>query len=134
MNNKTLWIGFVVVFVLMQAYGYLIHQVLLTDTYMSLASAFRPEAEMMGMMWMMMVGSVVSLFLFCYIFTRGYEGKGIAEGIRYGLLIGVFFSVPMSVDQYVVYPLTGQLAVIWFVTGVIGFAISGAVFAAIYRP
>ena len=134
MKNKTFWIGYIAVFVVMQVYGYVIHEVLLSDIYQSLAAAFRPDAEMMDMMWMMMVGSVFSLLLFCHIFTRGYEGKGIGEGVRYGLLIGLFVSIPMAVDQYVVYPLTGNLAVIWFFAGVIGFIIAGAVFAAIYKP
>ena len=134
MNNKTLWIGYVAVFVFWQIYGYLVHEVMLSETYMALASAFRPEADMLDMMWMMMVGGALYLFLFCYIFTRGHEGKGIAEGVRYGLLMGLFMSIPMSVDQYVVYPLTASLAVTWFVTGVIGFVIAGAVFAAIYKP
>ena len=134
MKNKTFWFGFVVVFLVMQVFGYLVHEVGLSDTYASLASVFRPQAEMEGMMWMMMVGSVFSLLLFCYIFTLGYEGKGVMEGIRYGTLMGLFFSIPTSVDSYVVYPITGELAAIWFVTGVVGFVIAGAVFAAIYKP
>ncbi|HEX9852925.1 MAG TPA: hypothetical protein VGA68_07910 [Woeseiaceae bacterium] len=134
MNNKTFWIGFVVVFVLMQAIGFVVHEVWLAETYAGLANVFRGEADMMGMMWMMMVASVGSLFLFCYIFTKGYEGKGIAEGARYGLWMGLFMSLPMAIDQYVVYPLPSNLAVSWFVTGVISFVIAGAVFAAIYKP
>ena len=133
MNNKTFWIGFVVVFVVMQAYGYVVHGVMLSDTYQSLASIFRPEAEMMDMMWIMTVGSALVMLLFCYIFTQGYQGKGVAEGVRYGALMGLFISIPV-VDQYVVYPLPGDLAVNWFLTGVIGFSISGAIFAAIYKP
>lgn len=131
--NKTFWIGFVVVFVVAQALGYLIHEVWLAPTYQSLAAAFRPRAEMTEMMWMMMVGSVFTLFVFCYIFTKGYEGKGIGEGLRYGLLMGLFFSIPSAVDQFVVYPLTAELAATWFITGVINFMILGAVFAAIYK-
>ncbi len=134
MKNKTFWIGFVVVFVVMQVFGYLIHELGLSETYASLASVFRPKAEMDSMMWMMMAGGVVSLALFCHIFTLGYEGKGVMEGVRYGVLIGIFASIPMSVDHYVIYPLTGELAVIWFVAGVVGFVIAGAVFAAIYKP
>lgn len=134
MKNKTFWIGFVVVFVVMQVYGFLVHGVGLSGTYESLASVFRPRAEMDSMMWMMMVGGAVSLLLFCHIFTLGHEGRGVMEGVRYGTLIGIFVSIPMSVDHYVIYPLTGELAVIWFVSGVVGFVISGAVFAAIYKP
>jgi hypothetical protein len=134
LSNKTCWIGWIVVFVVMQVYGYLVHEVGLSSTYQSLASIFRPEAEMMGMMWMMSVGSAISLLIFCYIFTFGAESKGVMEGVRYGFWMGMFLSIPTAVDQYVVYPLTGELAVIWFVTGVIGFVIAGAIFAAIYKP
>ncbi len=134
MRNKTFWIGFVVVFVVMTVFGYLVHELGLSATYESLASVFRPKAEMDSMMWMMMAGGAASLLLFCYIFTLGYEGKGVMEGVRYGALIGLLISIPSSVDHYVIYPLTGELAVIWFVTGIIGFVIAGAVFAAIYKP
>lgn len=133
-SNKTYWIGWIVVFVVMQGYGYLVHEVGLSDTYQSLASVFRPAEEMDSLMWMMMVGGAFSLLVFCYIFTLGYEGKGVMEGVRYGALMGLFYSIPMSVDSYVVYPLTGDLAVIWFATGVIGLVIAGVVFAAIYKP
>lgn len=134
LSNKTCWIGWIVVFVVMQIYGYLIHSVGMTGVYESLASIFRPEAEMMGMMWMMTVGSAFSLLVFCYIFTFGAEGKGVMEGVRYGLWMGLFLAIPTAVDQYVVYPLTGEVAVIWFVTGVAGLVIAGAIFAAIYKP
>lgn len=132
-SNKTWWFGWIAVFVVMQAYGYLIHEVGLSDTYQSLASVFRPEAEMMDMMWMMTVGSAFTTAVFCYIFTFGAEGKGVMEGIRYGALMGLFFSIATSVDSYVVYPLSAELAVIWFVTGVVGLMIAGAVFASIYK-
>ena len=133
--NKTFWIGFVVVYVVMQALGFLVHGLWLEQTYSSLAGVvFRPEAEMNSMMWMMFVSSLIYIFLFCYIFTKGYEGKGIGEGVRYGLLIGLFFSIPMALDQYVVYPITQNLALIWLITGVINWTIGGALFSAIYKP
>ena len=133
-SNKTCWIGWIVVFVVMQLYGYLIHTVGLSDLYASVASIFRPEAEMMDMMWIMMVGSAFGTLVFCYIFTFGAEGKGVMEGVRYGALMGLFLAIPSSVDAYVIYPLTLEIAVIWFVTGVVGLMIAGAVFASIYKP
>jgi hypothetical protein len=134
MNNKSFWIGYIIVLVFMQVYTYAIHGVWLSETYQALAAVFRPEAEMFDMMWMMTVGSLGSVLLFCYIFTRGYEGKGAGEGARYGALIGVLLSIPQSVDQYVVYPLPSDLAIKWFVTTVIGFVIAGMLFALVYRP
>ena len=134
MKNKTFWIGLIVVYIVIQALGYVIHEVMMGDTYEGLASIFRPEAAMMDMMWMMMVSSAVMMFMFCYIFTRGYEGKGIMEGVRFGALIGFLMAGPMSIDQHVIYPLPANVASIWLISGIVSFMISGAVFAAIYKP
>ena len=134
MKNKTFWIGFVAVYVVMMAIGYLIHEVMLADTYEALAAIFRPKEQMDSMMWIMILSGTAVIFLFCYIFTKGCEGKGVVEGVRYGALMGLFLGFPTSVDAYVIYPLTQELAVIWFVSSVVGMMIGGAVFAAIYKP
>jgi hypothetical protein len=132
--NKTFWIGFIVVYIVWQVIGFVVHGIMLGDTYRAMGDVFRPEAVMNSMMWIMFLSSALYLLLFCYIFTKGYEGKGVGEGLRYGLLMGLFMAIPMSLDQYVIYPLTMNLAVIWFVGGVVSFMIAGAVFAAIYKP
>ncbi len=134
MKNKTFWIGLIVVFIVMQALGYVIHEVLMGDTYEKLASIFRPEAEMMDMMWMMMVSGAVMMFMFCYIFTRGYEGKGIMEGVRFGFLIGLLMAGPMAIDPHVIYPVPAEVATIWLISSVMSLIIAGAVFASIYKP
>ncbi|MCH7981455.1 MAG: hypothetical protein IID59_08110 [Proteobacteria bacterium] len=134
MKNKTFWIGFVVVFIVMQAIGFLIHGVMLDDMYQALAASFRPKEQMDAMMWIMILSGTVVLFLFCYVYTKGHEGKGVMEGVRYGALMGLFLALPTSVDAYVLYPLTQELAVIWFVTTVVSMMIAGAIFAAIYKP
>ena len=90
MKNKTFWIGFVVVFIVMQAIGFLIHVVMLDETYQALAASFRPKEQMDSMMPIMILSGTVVLFLFCYIFTKGREGKGVIEGVRYGALMGLF--------------------------------------------
>jgi len=134
MKNKTFWIGLIVVFIVMQGLGYVIHEVLMGDTYEKLASIFRPEAEMMDMMWMMMVSGAVMMFMFCYIFTRGYEGKGIMEGVRFGFLIGLLMAGPMAIDPHVIYPVPAEVATIWLISSVMSLIIAGAVFASIYKP
>jgi hypothetical protein len=134
MDNKTFWLGFVAVYVVWQILGYLVHGVMLQEHYAVLADVFRPESDMMDKMWLMYVSSAVYLYLFCKIFTVGYENKGVMEGVRFGLLLGLFFSIPAAMDQYVVYPVTEAIAGLWFIAGVISFMIAGAVFAAIYRP
>lgn len=132
--NKTFWIAFIVIYVVMQCLGFLVHAIWLEETYQPLwGTVLRSEAKFNSMMWIMFVTSAVYLFLFCYIFTKGYEGKGIGEGARYGLLMGLFMSAAMA-DNYVLFPLAPNLAGTWSVVGVVSFVIAGILLATIYRP
>ena len=72
--------------------------------------------------------------MFCYIFTRGYEGKGIMEGVRFGALVSFLMAGAWSVDVHVIYPVPANVASIWLISGFISFMIAGAIFAAIYKP
>lgn len=131
--NKRFWMAFAACYVVGQALGFVINNVMLADLYKSLAHVWRPEAEMNAKMWIFFVTSLVSIFLFCYIFTRGYENKGVLEGVRYGALIGVLLSFPMAYDAFVVYPITYNLVLAWFFTGLAYWIVLGAVLALIYR-
>lgn len=132
MNVKRYVAASLAVFVVGQLLGYVIHNVILKSTYDSLKSLWRPDME--SKMWIMiLVGFIVS-FLFTYIFTKGYEGKGIAEGLRFGLVIGLFTSIPMAYDSYVTLPIPYLLALQWFIYGTIATIILGVVAAAVYRP
>jgi hypothetical protein len=134
MNVKRFVLGCVAVYVIYQIFGFLIHEVFLGDTYAALASVWRPEAEMMSKMWIMFLTSAVWTVLFCYIFTRGYEGKGAMEGARYGLIMGLFVGIPFSYESFVIYPIPLGLAHVWMVSAVVLSAICGIVLALIYRP
>ena len=134
MKNKTLWIGFVVVFIVMQSIGFVVHTMLMADTYANLGSVMRAENEMNDMMWMMMLSGVIMIFMFCYIFTKGYEGTGIMEGVRFGLMVGIMMAGAMAIDPHVIFPLPSDVAVVWLLTGVGTLVLGGAVFAAIYKP
>jgi len=132
MNNR-FWMAFAAVYVSFHLLGFLLHGVMLADTYKALAAVWRPEAEMQAKMWVMFANSAVYLFLFCYIFTRGYENKGIMEGLRYGGLMGLFVSIMTAYDSYVIYPVPYSLVLTWFVSGVVIYVVLGAVLASIYK-
>lgn len=134
MTNKTFWIGFVVVYVVTQALGFLIHGVLMGDIYEGMASTFRPESEMMNMMWMMYVSGAVTMFMFCYIFTKGYEGKGVMEGVRYGVLVSFLMAGAWAIDPHVIFPVPADVASAWLLGGFVSMMIAGGIFAAIYKP
>ena len=134
MNVKKWIIASIVILVVDQALGWLIHGVMLSDMYKATSELWRSTAEMTSMMWMMIVTSLVWAFIFVYIFAKGYQGKGIMEGVRFGLIMGVFFSLPMSLGTYASMPIGFGLAAAWFISGIIVITIHGVIAALIYKP
>ena len=136
MNSKKFWIAFIVVFVVFEATNYLIHGVILSSTYESegIKKVFRTAEEMDAKMWIMWVTDIIWAFFFTFIFVKGYENKGIMEGIKYGIYMGIFFSLVVAYRNYTVLPIPYYLALQWFVYGLIQCIIVGITAAAIYKP
>jgi hypothetical protein len=82
----------------------------------------------------MVLAYLLQAFLFSYIFIKGYENKGLMEGLRYGLVIAFAFGVSSSLIQYVVQPWPGSLIVSWITGYLVEMAAAGVILAAIYKP
>lgn len=130
-NVKRLTYCIVAVFVFIFLTNFLIHEVILKKCYLEAASAFRSEHEMKGLMVWMILGQFLLVKFFCVIFAKGYEGKGLGEGARYGLLIGLFMA-GMSFIEYVVYPVTWGLLWSWVGLGIVQWVGAGMVAATVY--
>lgn len=132
--GKKFWIGFIVVFILMSVMSFVIHGVLLKSAYSdpSVMQLMRPEAEMMGMMWIYYVCYLIMAFVLTWIFSKGYEGKGIAEGVRFGFFTGLLMATPMAYASYAMYPVPYSLALQWFLYGMIEYILIGVVLALVY--
>ena len=136
MNTKKLLVTFIVVYILLEAMGYLIHGVILSSTYEmeEVKAAFRPEAEMNSNMWIVWLTDLVWAFFFVFFFAKGYEGKGIMEGLRFGFYMGLFWSLVSSYQSYAFIPMPYSLAFQWFIFGMITMLILGVVAALVYKP
>ncbi len=132
MNIKRYVIAGIAVFATFQICDMVIHGRLLMKDYEALASMWRPD--MMSLMWIMWITCAVLSFLFTYVFIKGYESRGMLEGVRYGLIVGLMMNGVGAFNQYVLFPVPFVFAVKWFVFGMIEFILAGAVVAAIYRP
>ncbi len=132
MNWTKFSISFIVIYVVGAVLNYLIHGVLLMDTYMALSSIWRPD--MNRLMWLQFVTPLFSCFFFVYIFIRGYQNRGIMEGVRFGLIIWAFISLPMTYGQYMIYPLPYSLVWKWLLSDLLVYLIFGILVALIYKP
>lgn len=132
--NKKVWIGFIAVFLGMGILGFLIHGVMLAPDYQAtdVASLMRPEAEMMGMMWIYYVVYFVQAYFFVLIFSKGHEGRGIGEGVRYGSYMGLLMATPMAYASYAMYPMPYSLALKWFIYGMLEYIVLGIIVALVF--
>ena len=136
MNTKRLLLTALVVYILLEVLNYLIHGVILASTYQmeGVKEAFRPEAEMNSMMWIMFITDIIWAFFFAFFFAKGYERKGIMEGVRFGLYIGLFWGLVSAYGNYVVMPIPYFLALQWFISTLIVSIILGIAAALVYKP
>ena len=103
-NVKRLILSVIAMFVFIFASDFVIHSLLLGQTYKELAHLWRPEAELVSFMPWMMLGQLLIAKFYVLLFIRGYEGKGITEGLRFGLVFIGPYSVAPFLIQYAVIP------------------------------
>lgn len=128
--NKKVLLGCVAVFITLEVLDFLIHGVLLASAYTSLTSLWRPDMD--SKMWIMWVVTLIGSFFFSFIFSKGYEKKGLAEGLRYGFYIGVWMSAGFAYGTYSMIAIPYSLALQWFIYGVIEYMIAGVVLALVF--
>jgi len=129
---KKVLIGFVVVLIAMAVMSYIVDGLILSSTYQSesLQKIWRPD--MQSKMWIYYILMIVGAFFFSFIFSKGYEGKGIMEGVRYGLYIGIWMSIGMAYGTYAMIAIPYSLALQWFIYGVIEYVIYGILLSLVF--
>jgi hypothetical protein len=98
----------------------------------SLKALMRPDFASKA--WVMYVFSALVALLFTYIFIKGREGKGIAEGVRYGIVMWLFITVPMNHSMWAMMAIPYATIFRWMLFGLLEMLIAGILVAVIYKP
>lgn len=131
--NKKFLVAWLVVFVVMFLGGFVIHGMLLQDEYMA-TGLMRPEAEQEGFMVWMILAHVLMAGAFTWIYARGVENKPwLGQGLRFGLALALFCTVPIYLIYYCVQPVPEMLAIRQIAYDLILMLVAGAVVAFLYR-
>ncbi len=131
-NRKRLVMTVFAVFVFIFISDFVIHGVILSDTYKQTASLWRPEQEMHSYMLWMMIGQFLVAKFFSTLFARGYEGGGAMEGFRFGVLASPLLVAPSFVS-YAVTPMPQFLLWAWVGLGLIQGLLAGVVAGLVYK-
>ena len=134
MNMKKVIITALVIWVTLFILDFIINMFILSGVYEATSHLWRPESEIMANMWIMILGSAVFSFFFVFIFAKGYENKGIGEGLRFGIYAFFLMMFPTTLGQYASMPIPFSVPLAWLGTGFVEFIVIGILAAVIYKP
>ena len=133
MNTKSLIITIVVAFVTIWVTDFLIHQVWLSAAYGETKQLWRPEAEMMAKMPLMMLGQLLVAAAFSMIFAACVAEKRCLKcTLKFAFCIALI-SIGGQIMMYVVQPVPGSLVAKWCVAVVVQMLLLGFIVHKVYR-
>ncbi len=133
MNIPRLAISVILLVVFFFLFDFVVHQLMLGETYGATKEFWRPEAEMMADMWIMWACYFPIAIGFATIWALAFPGKGVKCGAIYGFLVSLM-TVGGMMSSTVFTPTPEQVIVPWIVSGIVGCVLSGVLVALIYKP
>jgi hypothetical protein len=133
MNHKRGFVAFICAFVLIFAFGFVWHGILMKSAYMETASLWRPEADFQAHFWILILGHAVMAFAFTGLYVSKVGSSSPATGLGYGVVIGILCA-GVELIRFAVEPLTTKILWMWIVGDVMQFGFVGALVGAIYKP
>ena len=132
MTNKSYWLSVVAAFIAMGVVAATL--VMLFGTQMaSVMAAGRPMEEMQALMPWQMGGYFLITCVFAHIYSKGLEGGGWKEGMRFGALFSLIMC-GVSLLNYSVYPWEFQAMLADTFINVVFYTVGGIVVGLIYKP
>ena len=131
-NTKSFIIAMIAVLVFIFLAEWVIHGHLLKGIYSETASLWRTDEDMKSKCIWMLLGYFLLAKYFTFIYARGCEKGGVAEGFRYGVLVSLLL-VSGCFMWYVILPISMALMWYWVAATVFEMVISGMIVGAIYK-
>ena len=128
---KKILIASAAVFIAKVVLDFLVHGVLLTSEYQATKGIWRPD--MMNLVWISYLNSAIVAVCLSWIFSKGYEQKGLVEGVRFGVVSGLMISVGFAYGSYMSFNIPYSLALQWFLYSMVEFILFGLVLALVFR-
>ena len=135
MDYKRIALAAVVAWVVDSAYGVIVWMKLLGGEFAKYPALFRPEADMNAHLPLAFAGSLLAMFVLATIYAKGYEGgKGVVEGMRFGILMALFTLGFVSIGLYASFNLGRRIAVMASAASFLEMIVVGAVIGLMYKP
>ena len=123
----------IVVFIVANIFGFVIHAILLKSDYLPLAAHYRA----MGEEKMLFISLAYLSFAIgsVWVYAKGVEDKNwLGQGIRFGIAMWLVLAIPSFLIAYAVQPVPGILAAKQILFEGLDKIVLGILTAALYRP
>jgi hypothetical protein len=135
MNYGRLSLAVVTAFVADAVYGFLVYGTLLKHQFSHFPNVYRPDAAQMTFMPILFGGILLAIVAAAFMYAKGYEGgRGGAEGIRFGMVLGVFAAGYAAIVGYALTNIDHFLGFHLALANFFEWTINGVVIGLTYRP
>src|SRR6266850_2371589 len=126
MNIKRLILAILAGWVVIFATDVLIHDLWLGPLYEATKPLWRPEDEMHTRICWMFLAQFLIVTTFVIVWAKGFAGRSRGTAVLFGLLMGIFQQT-WAIILFVVMPLPAELAIKWFLSGLVQAVLLGLV-------
>lgn len=132
MNTQKYVIASLAAAVFMFFYGFVVYTFLLADYVASITIPGTMVAEGEENIMLIALGTVIQAFGLGLLYTKGHEGKGPMEGVRFGLFVGLFV-IGIAVLLAGLTPYSVQTKLTFGAIDTVMYIGAGVVFAMLYK-
>ncbi|MDA0986893.1 MAG: hypothetical protein O3A55_04755 [Bacteroidetes bacterium] len=123
--DKKFWLAVLVTFILLGLMEPIVHAFFLANDWGSDSIKAITRAEYKFIVFY--VAYAFMAFGLTFIYSKGHENLGVAEGIRFGFYMSLISFLPVAYFTYALFPITYGLTLKWYLAGMIELLIIGIV-------
>lgn len=125
MKPLRLALVYLALFALALIWNGLLHLVLLADLDATVTHLYRPDLSERMALPLSLTAGVVGVYLWGYL--RFVPRGSVREGALYGIYFAAVAGLLVDLNQYILYPIPGYVAAVWFLGGLAEFTVYGVV-------
>jgi hypothetical protein len=116
-------------------FGVVVYGMLLAPEFARYPGVYRSNEQGMAFLPLMFAGVLIAILVVAIIYAKGYEGGSpVSEGVRFGLLLGLFVAFAFAGVDYAVLNIGRKLAVMTAAAGFFEWFGVGTIVGLVYRP
>jgi hypothetical protein len=135
MNYARIVLAAVAATVVDAVYGFAVYGMLLVNEFARYPAVYRTNEAGMAYLPLMFAGIFVGMLAAAVIYAKGYEGgSGVAEGARFGILLGVFIAAVFAGVNYATLNVGRRISLELAVAGFVEWTLAGIAIGLVYKP